>query len=96
MKAHNPIIQNVVKGAFYCAKRGGLSYAEAVRPKNYEDDTPIDQICPTGYIPCNEKYLEQMKAKDEIISIKTMLDQIVCRPESEKQEDYYLDWLILS
>jgi len=32
VEARNPIIQNIVKGARYCGRRGGKSFAEAIRP----------------------------------------------------------------
>ena len=36
-KGLNPIVQNRIKGAMYCGKRGGLSFEETVRPIKNED-----------------------------------------------------------
>ena len=36
-KGLNPVVQNRIKGAIYCGKRGGLSFDETVRPIKNED-----------------------------------------------------------
>ena len=38
LKGRNPIVQNILKGARYCAKRGGVAFKDAIRPQ-YEFNT---------------------------------------------------------
>ena len=32
LRGRNPIVQNVLKGARYCGKRGGVAFKDAIRP----------------------------------------------------------------
>ena len=64
----NPIVQNIVKGARYCGRRGGKSFAEAIRPVRDEDTLKV--ACPEGYEPCIE----------ESIQNESTQDYTICRP----------------
>ena len=73
----NPIVQNIIKGARYCGKRGGVAFKDAIRPQ-YKSDTDRYE-CPSGYSPCNE----DVSTNDSIFGQYT-----VCRPDTETKADY--------
>ena len=73
----NPIVQNVIKGARYCGKRGGVSFKDAIRPKYRSDKDWYE--CPSGYLPCNG---------EATFSDPSFGQYTVCRPDTETEADY--------
>ena len=72
--AHNPIVQNIVKGARYCGKKGGMSFVETIRPV-LVDGSSNEYQCPDGYLPCFEITAQSA-------------EYVTCRPKYETIEDY--------
>ena len=54
VRGRNPIVQNIVKGARYCGKRGGVAFKDAIRPQYQQSKFK----CPSGYSPCFNEQLD--------------------------------------
>ena len=75
----SPTVQNVVKGARYCGKRGGVAFKDAIRPQTIVSN--VGQFeCPNGYTSCIENVPTPMDlATAEIV---------ICRPNDKTAEEY--------
>ena len=49
-----------INGVKYCAKQGGRSFKDSVRPVRKGNSTATGYECPDGYSPCNPNALETM------------------------------------
>ena len=69
-------MQNIVKGARYCGKRGGKSFLLATRPQR---DSSGELSCPDGFTPCIDETLDQSGRYQ---------DYAICRPDDVSAKDF--------
>ena len=72
----NPSIQNVVKGARYCGKRGGEAFSKVTRPQYKQNEDKYK--CPDGWSPCNSNVAIDSQTAE----------YITCRPDNISEADY--------
>ena len=69
-------MQNIIKGARYCGKRGGVSFVEATRPQR---DSSGKLSCPDGFTVCIDETLDDSGKYQ---------DYAICRPNDIEAADF--------